>query len=196
MQDFKRKDSLRPLPAERSGTLEKWKLAAISVFLLFHIVVIFCWSVPLNSLLVTAVKESVRPYMHWAGLFQVWDMFSPNPLNLNTYLEAELTFRDGSTRVWKFPKMQELGYVERYFKERYRKFGNERVRLDANSALWPDAARYIARINNNPSNPPTVVRLVRYWSEIAPPTADGSHPPEPWHHFVFFIHFVSAGDLS
>ena len=47
---------------------------------------------------------------------------------------------------------------------------------------------------SNPSNPPTVVRLVRYWSEITPP--GGSHPPDPLHHFVFFIHFVSAGDLS
>ena len=194
MQQSKHTNAGGPSSPARSGKPEKWKLAAISAFLLFHIVVIFCWSVPLNSLLVTEIKESVRPYMHWAGLFQVWDMFSPNPLNVNTYIEAELTFRDGRTRIWKFPRMHELGYVERYFKERYRKFATERVRLDANSALWPDVARYIARLNNDPSNPPTVVRLVRYWSEITPP--GGSHPPDPLHHFVFFIHFVSAGDLS
>jgi hypothetical protein len=168
------------------------KRIAINAFLVFHIVAITCWCVPLNSLLPARVKEAVRPYMLWTGLFQAWDMFAPEPPMLSIYLEAEITFRNGQTRVWKFPKMQELGYAERYYKERYRKFANERLRLDDNARLWPDAARYIARLNHDPANPPATVQLARYWRDLAP---EGWRGLEPLHSFRFYTYRVQPGDL-
>ena len=166
----------------------------ISAFLLFHLVAITFWCLPLNTALIQAFRGAVRPYMAWSGLFQAWDMFAPEPLQMNLYLDAIVKFRDGTTRTWSFPRMEKLPIAERYFKERYRKFA-EVVRLDQYSMLWPDCARYIARLNYNPANPPVEVSLVRNWSPIPPETSDGSYSPGPWSHYVFFRFAVQPGDL-
>ena len=89
--------------------------------------------------------------------------------------------------------MQELGYVERYVKERYRKWANERLRANINSKLWPDAARYIARSYADDANPPRMIRLVRTWSEISPPGKPAA--PERWHREVFYSYILMPGDL-
>lgn len=131
--------------------------------------------------------------MFWSGLYQNWALFAPNPLSVNSRLEAEVIYRDGRTSVWKFPLPQDFGYFQRYFKERYEKWGNQAVRLDQNAVLWPDAARYIARLNNDGKNPPVTVKLVRYWSQIAAPR---SGEPEPWNQYVFFTYSVKPEDLQ
>jgi hypothetical protein len=173
-----------------------WKQIAISAFLLFHMLAIASWCLPFNSVLNEKARGFIRPYMLWSGLFQIWDMFAPDPARVNSYVEAEISFRDGSTRVWSVPRMNELGYVDRYFKERYRKFSTEYLRMDSHAALWPDAARYIARVNRNPANQPTAVRLVRWWSEINPPGPHGEYQPSRWGHFAFFTYEPRPGDLE
>jgi hypothetical protein len=175
---------------------DRWKRAAISAFLLFHLAAIASWSLPFNSLLNDRFKIAVRPYFLWSGLFQDWSMFAPDPSKLNSYIEAEIWYRDGSREMWAFPRMNELGYVDRYFKERYRKFATEYLRLDSNSALWPDAARYLARTHRNPTNPPTGVRLIRSWSEISPPGPGGEFRHTPWAHYPYFTYVVKPVDLE
>lgn len=167
---------------------------ALSAFILFHIVAIVSFCFPLNTMFIPAIKNAVRPYMLWTGLFQAWDMFAPEPRRTNIRMAAEVTFRDGATRLWRFPEMNQLGYFARYAKERYRKYSNDNLRLDENALLWPDAARQIARINNtNPNNPPVAVRLVRSWADVPGPDA----PPdsERWYSFVFYRYTVAPGDV-
>lgn len=168
--------------------------AVISAFLLFHIVAITFWCIPLDTALIQAFRGAIRPYMLWSELFQAWDMFAPNPLGLNSYLDAVVKFRDGKSSTWSFPRMENLPIAERYSKERYRKFA-EYVRLDKDSLLWPDCARYIARLNNNPTNPPVEVSLVRNWSDIPPEAPDGSYHPGLWFRYVFFHLPVQPTDL-
>jgi hypothetical protein len=175
--------------------LQRIKYIAINTFLLFHILAITCWCIPLDSPLIANFRDLVRPYMLWSGLFQGWDMFAPSPRNINSHLEVVVIYKDGRTQTWKFPRMEKLGFPERDFKERYRKFA-ENVQNDANSALWPDVARRIARLNGNASNPPALVLLVRYWSEIKPPGRGGAYHPEPWHANIFFEYTVRPNDLT
>jgi hypothetical protein len=186
------------LPSEWKATrflgLQTIKHIVINTFLLFHIFAITCWCIPLDSPLIVNFRSLVRPYMLWSGLFQGWDMFAPSPRNINSYIEAVVIFNDGRTQTWKFPRLEQLSFVQRQFKERYRKFG-ENVQNDANSILWPDVARRIARLHNNPSDPPTIVLLVRYWSEIKPPSASGTYYAEPWHAHIFFEYGVKPKDL-
>lgn len=180
---------------ELSPGPNRFQRILINSFLLFHIAAILSWSLPLNSLLVGKLKQAVAPYMLWSGLWQVWDMFAPDPRRTNVYLEGEVTFRNGATAVWKFPKMQDAGFAKRYYTERYRKWANDELRLDANAALWPDAARYIARQYANPVNPPVVVRLVQYLSEIPPPARTGQFRlPVMWNRSIFYTHPVQPWD--
>jgi hypothetical protein len=172
----------------------KAKRWLISAFIAFHLLAVLCWAFPSNSLLVGGVKKLVTPYMLWAGLFQSWDMFAPNPRSLNIYVTAEITYANGQRRVWEFPRMEKLGLVDRYFKERYRKWANDNLRLDENARLWPDAARYIARLNAEPGNPPVEVRLKRSWQQIPGPTSNMAAPI--WFHYAFFTYRVAPGDLS
>jgi hypothetical protein len=132
--------------------------------------------------------------MVWSGLAQGWNLFAPNPLGINNRVEAEISYRDGQTGVWKFPRPQDFGYIKRYTLERQHKFGFDSLLNDNFKLLRPDAGRYIARLNDTKkNNPPVTVTLISYQSKIAPP---GSGLPEPWTRKVIFTYPVQAGDLK
>jgi len=168
---------------------------ALSAFILLNLFGMVSWCVPMESPLVVACRNVVKPYVLFTGLFQKWDMFAPEPSRLNCYVGAQIVYRDGHNSLWTFPRMENLGIVDKYFKERFRKFANDNLRLDTNSALWPDAARYIARLHNSAANPPVAVNLIRYWSEVPPPTSNGTYQPGPWQQYQFFRYNVVPGDL-
>jgi hypothetical protein len=184
----------RPGTPTRGGRLTRAKRVLISAFLIFHIVAITCWCVPVNTPLTALSKELLRPYFVWSGLFQSWDMFSPSPKKINSYLEAIVLYKDGNTRIWPFPRMEHLSLTDRYFQERYRKFA-EVLSDDKYAPLWPDAARFIARMNNNRSVPVKMVMLVRYWSDIVP-RSGGPDRPSVRDTNVFYGYSVQPGDLK
>jgi hypothetical protein len=170
------------------------KRIAINLFLAFHIIAITCWCVPLDIPLFPLCKKLVRPYFLWTGLFQSWNTFAPTPWMSNSYVEAIIVYKDGSTKTWAFPRMEQLSLTERYFKERYRKF-SESLQNEENDALWPDVARRVARANSTPSKPAKTVILVQNWSPIVP-RPDGSYQPEPWDQHVLYGYGVKPEDLQ
>ena len=165
---------------------------AINAFLMFHLLAIICWAIPFANPLAALGRNAVRPYFLWAGLFQSWDMFSPLPKSSNIYVEAIVLYEDGDTRNWAFQRMELLKLEDRYFKERYRKYV-ENLNDDAKAVLWPDAARFIARLNDNRPVRVKMVFLVRRWSAIVV-RGDGSYGRAPWDAHIFYAHTVSAGD--
>lgn len=183
-----------PKCSARLTTPSRIKRVAVSAFLFFHITAITSWCVPFDSPLRAALTSAVRPYVLWSGLFQSWDMFAPTPKSVNAHVEAIVIHKDGHVQNWTFPRMEQLSVSERYLKERYRKYV-ENLRQDANVALWPDAARHIARLNDDVSNPPEIVILVRYWSDIVP-RADLSYEPQRTHRQIFYEYKVGPEDLK
>jgi hypothetical protein len=169
------------------------KRALLSLFLLFHLFVILVWSFPVYWRPLSRINAVIAPYMAWSGLSQGWALFAPDPTYVNVRLDAEITYRDGLKKIWKFPMPQDFGYYRRYFLERERKFSTDNLRLDSNSFLWPDAARHIAWINNDASNPPVKVALIRHWSFIPPL---GSNQPVKWDQYTFFTYTVAPKDLQ
>jgi hypothetical protein len=174
--------------------LDRVKRVAINLFLGFHIVFMACWCLPLDSQWLTLSRNFVRPYFVWAGLFQSWNTFAPTPWSANSYLEAIVVYQDGSRQIWSFPRMEQLGLSERYFKERYRKF-SENLQNDKNDALWPDVARYIARANSTAANPAKTIILIQVSSVIVP-SSEGSYRPEPWDQHVLYGYGVKREDLQ
>jgi hypothetical protein len=166
----------------------------INVFLLFHLIAIVSWSMPLSSPLLEAFRGLIKPYMLWSGLFQSWDTFAPTPKSQNDYIQGVVITRDGHTHNWPFPRMEQLGFLDRYTKERYRKF-TEYLPDDKNSALRPDVAMHLAGFYQDRNNPPEFVILVRYWSDIEP-HAGSSNSGEPERGRIFFEYTVTPADLK
>ena len=171
--------------------------ALLTAFIAFHIVAVLLWLTPATTLN-KAFLHLTRNYISWAGLWQNWGMFAPEPSRLNIYISAVITHRDGTEESWEFPRMNKLDLFSRYYKERYRKF-EEYAHLDSFDGLWPDIALWIARQHDqDPSNPPVRVTLTRNWWIVPPPPPNGdiSHDqPHEWSHYTFFSTAISASDL-
>lgn len=107
--------------------------------------------------------------MEPTGFWQYWDMFAPDPAQTDIYLTAKVTYADGSSMIYHYPRMAELSIFWKYVKERYRKF-YERAGSDQFQYLWPPTAQRIAFIcDDRPGNPPVEVDLIRHWLQIYPP---------------------------
>jgi hypothetical protein len=169
------------------------KRLLLNVFIMVHLLFLFVWTLPYNARWDIRARSVIAPYMNLAGLNQGWNLFAPEPQSINAYLVAEITYRDDQRRIWKFPLPQDFGYFRRYFMARQLKWSADNLRLDDNAALWPDAARYVARLNDDPDNPPVTVTFIRNWSFVEPP---GSGRPDVWKHFTFFKYSVLPSDLQ
>lgn len=161
---------------------------AVKAFVAFHLFCITVWSLPVppppllqgrvrpvgtDPLLIWNQKNlktipPVNVYLSVTGFWQYWDMFAPNPAQTDLWVDAEITFKDGTQRHYAYPRIASLSIPDKFPNERYRKF-YERVNMDANSYLWPQFALRIAHLNDNPANPPVTVELTRHWMEIVHP---------------------------
>ncbi len=167
-------------------------------FVIFHIVAITIWSIPEPPAALrqgttaprgsdfvilanwhylktedpaypTTIQPIIADYLLATGFWQYWDMFSPNPASIDFYSDAIVRYKDGTEKVWNYPRMEKLSNGEKFLKERYRKY-YERVRQDDYSYLWGVYAQVAAaEMDTMPGNPPVNVRLRRNWIEIQPP---------------------------
>jgi hypothetical protein len=116
------------------------------------------------------LKDSpLRFYVLSTGFWQYWDMFSPNPSSVDTYADAVVHFKDGTSKVWQYPRMFTLSIGQKFLKERWRKFF-ERAGAGNYRYMWPTFAQRVAEWNyTDPENPPVVVDLHRHEMVINPP---------------------------
>ena len=137
--------------------------------------------------------KAVRGYVVSTGTWQYWDMFAPNPSNLDVWVDAEVTFLDGSKRTVPYPRMAQLSIPRKYAMERFRKF-LERAHSEDFQFLWVPFAQHIAlEANTMPTNPPTRVVLVRHFRLIQPP---GEVTPEPYTVVPYFTFEVDQDALK
>jgi hypothetical protein len=179
-------------PKPENLQTETFRRGVISVFILFHLVAITCMAFPFDIPPIRNMKDLVKPYMVWAGLFQTWDMFAPNPEAVNSYIKTVVISRDRHMQVWSFPRMEELGFIERYRKERYRKFSDV-LPQPQYAPLWPDVAAHAATQFNSQSDPPEKVLLIQFQSDIRPAT-DGAADSAP-RPSVFYDDYLQPGAL-
>src|SRR5438132_1633130 len=97
-----------------------WGRMLINAFILWHLFALTIWLLP-ESALRQSCFGLVSPYMTWTGFMQSWSLFSPNPAPMEVYVEARITYADGRVRSWVYPRMVNMGYLERYRRERFRK---------------------------------------------------------------------------
>lgn len=135
----------------------------------------------------------VKYYDMPTGFWQYWDMFAPNPANIDFYGDAEVIYRDGTKRIWTYPRMYTSGIFQKYFTERFRKY-YERAHDDAYSYVWPSFAQRVALLSTSDlKNPVVEVRLWRHWLEIVPP---GQHQPTEYSSSKYFTYSVNQAELQ
>jgi hypothetical protein len=103
-------------------------------------------ALPDRSVLGDRILDSVARYQIFFGLEQSWSMFAPNPANMNSWVDAEIEFTDGSKEKWTFPRPSQISETERILGgERYRKYAQENLVPMERSEVWFDLSRFVAR---------------------------------------------------
>lgn len=138
--------------------------------------------------------SKLKDILRVTGTHQNWNMFAPNPIQQDTWVDANVKLADESAVNLLYPRGSQMGYVERFIKERYRKF-IETAHLDDNGFLWPTLANYMARLQyaKTPDNPPVFLTLKRHTRPVMPP---GVPQPTDFYEFVFFETPISLERLT
>lgn len=168
------------------------KRMVINLWLVAHLVMIYSWAVPGESQLKKEINGFFERYVLYFGVWQSWDMFAPNPRDIKITMDAEIKYKDGSQKIWEFPRMDKMGFFEKFRKERYRKWAFDNVRVDQHSGLWLPTVRYIARSIDDPNRPLKSIALRRRWRQIVVPEDRGLAQEPPWNESVFFTKTFEA----
>ena|SRR5579862_2526700 len=135
----------------------------------------------------------IKYYDMPTGVWQYWDMFAPNPSDIDWYGDAEVIYRDGTKRIYTYPRMYTYGIIQKYFMERFRKY-YERAHAEEYSYAWPAFAQRVALLSTtDPNNPPVEVRLRRHWLQIEPP---GEPQPSEYNSAEYFRYPVDEAKLQ
>jgi hypothetical protein len=84
--------------------------------------------------------------------------------------------------------MVAMGYVERWQKDRWRKYFNDHLRLDDERQLWQPFADYAVRRLRLEGYDPMSIELVRWWRSCEPavgPELRADVRRTPWNSYVF-----------
>lgn len=132
-------------------------------------------------------RLSAGPFL-LLGLWQAWDMFSPDPRTADICVEMRCTNRDGTNDRRMLSDMIAMGFLERWQKDRWRKYFNDHLRLDAERRLWQPFAEYAVRRLREEGENPVTIELVRWWRPCDPavtPQLRADVRPSPWQSHVF-----------
>ncbi len=164
--------------------------AALSIIAVLYTIAAFCWTMPNNVPFREQINSLSRPAFRYLGLWQSWEMFTPQPPSDDIYVTAMAHYKDGTQKDLNICRMHTMGYIERYQKERWRKWGSEYLRLDANKQLWEPTSRYFAQQMKGTDQSPLIkLELVRHWRQIyeLPHQRKPSSAEKPWNRFIFHI---------
>lgn len=149
----------------------------------------FSWTMPAQLFPPKPLIDSfsARPLL-LLGLWQAWDMFSPDPRSEDIRVELRCTDRDGTIDRRMLTDMVSMGYAERWQKDRWRKYCNDHLRLDAERILWQPFAEYAARRLRAEGHDPLTIELIRWWRPCEPllsPKLRADRRQTAWSSYVF-----------
>jgi hypothetical protein len=174
-----------PPPGPPPSLARRWPTILVAAYA----IAAFSWSMPDGWFPAKAVIDRVAAGpMLLFGLWQAWDMFSPDPRGEDICVEVRFVDRDGTTDRRMLTDMVAMGYLERWRKDRWRKYCNDHLRLDAARALWQPFAEFAVRRLREEGHDPAVVDLVRWWRPCEPalrPELRADVRRTPWQSHAF-----------
>jgi len=177
--------TVTPPAAPLQGILRRWP----TILVVGYALAAFSWTMPASLFPPKPVidRMAVGPLL-LLGLWQSWDMFSPDPRTIDICVELRCTNRDGTSDRRMLSDMVAMGYYERWQKDRWRKYFNDHLRLDYERGLWQPFAEYAARRLREEGYDPAAIELVRWWRPCDPairPDLRADVRQTPWQSHVF-----------
>lgn len=153
-----------------------------------------------SSPLKAALEAISMKCMIASGSTQHWSVFSPT-LNHTIYHEtAIITFRDGTNKIYEFPRMAKLSYFERFKHEKLRKIFGDCIPWPGYEQFLPSVARYLAQSNNDIANPPAMLIFEQNYNVNPKPDPNNWNYRDklPWHtgKTITFVYTIRKNDLA
>lgn len=176
----------------------------ISAFIALYCITIFVWlsddlligdeylnQIPLRSVAYDYAWKIAVVF----GWYQHWSLFSPNVRHSIFHETALITYEDGSTQLYEFPRMDKMDYWERHKHEKLRKMFNDNILYpwpnNGFVKFLPSIAHYLAECNSNPQNQPSMVQITWNSNENPPPDpANWNYRDKLPYHIYKTIRFV------
>lgn len=178
-------------------------------FVIFHLLAIFSWSLPGSPsyLKIGLARRSeaealrsfsayglfwndlyIKPrffedYLRVTGFQQNWNMFAPQPIREDIWVDAVIKFGNGEVRTYVFPRNIHLSLWQQILQERFKKY-LDTAQEETSGIVWPSMADFVARqVYRNDGNVPVYVELFR---NTRPASMPGEPPPPAYERFKFF----------
>ncbi len=163
-------DSTRSAPGPKVRSTSEGERTVISLFLATFFVVVGAWLIPDKAAPDKWwVTQYTWPVMCSTGWVQCWSLFSPDVREVNVHCNALIRFQDGTVKIYEFPRAQKMDLLTKFKREKLRKLFIDNMAWPQGEAFWPSIARYLARANYDPSNPPDTVTLIVNSHAMPPP---------------------------
>ncbi|MCA1680565.1 MAG: hypothetical protein LC777_17255 [Actinobacteria bacterium] len=163
----------------------------ISAFVVLTVAAIIATNLP-DSTLRSNLMASGQPYLNALGVDQSWALFAPDPRRGLIDLRGVVTFDDGSSATWRFPRNGPL--VGTYRDYRWRKWTENAISETNAATLWRSAALWAAKEQARPGRRAAKVRPVRRFAPLNPPGQRRSH--RDWSEEAFYTLDISPTAAS
>lgn len=165
------------------ATWQKVRKPIISTVILFQFTAFILYLL-LPNMVMAKLTEPFQRYLAFFCLYQGYGVFSPSPSTVNSHMVGLVSYQDGSTKLYAFPRLERISLLRKLTQERYRKFTEDNLPHPSYTNLVADVARYVARKcdvfkpdANGFSNRPRLVILFNYYSEVPPLHKHAPNPP-------------------
>lgn len=174
-----------------------WKLV-VSAFMFTYVaaVVIWCFDeIPF--------KNELAPISRWINIadggVQHWSLFSPDVRSVIYHETAIVSYKDGTMKLYEFPRMEKLSQWEKFKHEKLRKLFSDNIPWAGFENFLPSTAQYLAASNQNQANQPAMVTMIFNSTHNPKPDPDNWNYRDklPFHNekFVTFLYSVRENDL-
>lgn len=174
-----------------------WKFV-VSAFMFTYVasVVVWCFDeIPF--------KKELSPLSHWINIadggVQHWSLFSPDVRSVIYHETALISYKDGTMKLYEFPRMQKLNDWEKFKHEKLRKLFSDNIPWPGYESFLPNIAQFLAASSQDKTNPPAMVTMVFNSTQNPKPDPDNWNYRDklPFHNekFVTFLYSVRENDL-
>ena len=148
---------------------QSFKKYLVTIFIIANLMMMIRAQLDQKSPVINYVYTPITFIQNYFSMWRGWSMFAPEPMRMNAYIDAIVTFEDETEYVYNFLNIEDESLYERYiYGERLRKYMTDGLRLDSKSYLWKDAAKFVLKkiATTHFKKKPVSVTLRRRWQPL------------------------------